>query len=55
MLCEINCQKIFFRDQKFYQNYLQILRIEICESITLIDFFLSSKFRFFYIEKLFQK
>lgn len=26
---EINCQKIFFRNQKFTQNYLKTLRIEI--------------------------
>lgn len=29
MLNEINCQKIFFRNQKFTQNYLKTLRNEI--------------------------
>lgn len=44
MLHEINCQKIFFRNQKFIKITTNF-KDEICESISLMILF--SKFRFF--------
>lgn len=35
---ELIAKKIFFRNQKLSSKLIQILRIEICESINLIDF-----------------
>lgn len=44
MLREINYQKNIFSKPKIKQNFIQILRIEICESINLIIFFLNLGF-----------